>query len=294
MLARKVKNFYCNSGSVLTNNNSTFTVDNNLDVENFTHVSCSKISLPVSYYSIDSINCTFSLKEGATTVLITIPSSDYGVLNYQSFATVMAGYLNTNSPNGYTYTITSRNDLSQVQNAKFTYSCSNTVNTVSLIFSNNSISQIFGFDYDSTNTFSSGSLTSTQPFNFSPQNTIFVHSSLVLTTNNDSNFSDILATCFVSGNVIFSPFSYQNNDIVNTCKTLDRKTNKQWTFTLTDEEGTAIYLNSLNFSMELVFLELIDVYTMAKEFIDKTLYFYKWAIMKADPESVDKYLQEGK
>lgn len=290
MFPRHTKSWMINSGSVLTSSQNSFTVSNSIDLSPYTHVSVSKVSLPISYYSIDGANNTFSLVEGSTTQTITIPSTQYGVLNYVSFCTVFAGLLNTNSPNGYTYTITYDNDLNSVQRGKFTYTCSNTVNTVKLVFGDNNIPQLAGFDYSSTNTFSSGTLVSTQVFNFSPGATVLIHSDLIATETNQGIFIDVIANLQVAGAITFNPFSYINPDIISTAKTLDNKINQSWQFSLTDEVGSPIYLNSLNLSLEIIFIEMVDMYALLKEFVSKSIYFYKAVLITTSPDKVEELL----
>ena len=136
-LITKRKILYIDSGLQLTSTNNVFTANLDVDIPaEYNYVSLVGFQCPVSYYIIATGNNTFQLKEGNTTVSISVPVGNY---NIASFSTTVQALLTANSPNGYTYTITYPSSYTTVDTGKFTYQVNSIANTISLIFpSNNS------------------------------------------------------------------------------------------------------------------------------------------------------------
>ena len=89
----------------------------------FTHVVCLNALIPKSYYLIPSgpFENAFQLKEGNTTVTVTVPTGSYLL---SAFQTVIGTLLTNASPNGLTYTV-SYPSLSGPDTGKLTYTHTN-------------------------------------------------------------------------------------------------------------------------------------------------------------------------
>src|SRR5690554_6423581 len=73
--------------------------------------------IPKSYYMIDSGNNTFVLDEGGQEATITIPVGNY---SRESFMNKLTTLLNNASPNGFTYSMSVPNTLTDPETGLFT------------------------------------------------------------------------------------------------------------------------------------------------------------------------------
>ena len=242
---------YITSGDQLHQNVNTFSFTIQLDqTKNYDRITLMQANIPISYYTIQAGFNTFTLTENNISVLVTLPIGNY---NANSFATIVGNVMSSTSPNNLTYTISYPNSFNQTQTGKFTYTVNSTITPISLTFPSTSvINNQFGFDAGSTNTFTVGSLTSTlistDVINFIPENTIFIHSNLVI----DENGTDVLQEIFSNNTQPFQNLVFLNPNPSQYSKKLASGKIQSATFSITDEYGSPIYLNGLDVVLTLL------------------------------------------
>jgi hypothetical protein len=252
MLRKKI--VYLDSGNQLTSSINTWS--NQIDInfqEDYDRVTVLQAQIPVSYYVIGQTANKFTLTEGLQSVTITIPASNYNVYN---FATVVGNLMTTNSPNGYTYTITYPNNFISPDTGLFTYRVNSIAKTVSLTFPRLSpIADQFGFYLSSTNFFSvSGMeqvLTSTAVVNFIPENSLLIHANIV-DGETTSELSDVLISIYGSNVQPYSTITYVNPCPLETSRRLASR-DRNLIFSITDENNGQIFMNGQNILMVLMF-----------------------------------------
>lgn len=239
------KLFYLNSRDRTSGTDSDFTI-NLRDLQNFqpTHVVVLQANIPKSYYVVQEGQNTFTLtEEDSDTVEITIPPSNYTRINFKS---VLQSLLTTHSPNAYVYTITIPNSTSSGDNGKYTFTCAGHTLESKIIMEDNNLFELMGFDSFSTNSFTTGTLVSTNIVKISKEDTIFIHSDMV------GGLSDsILQDIYSVGNGDYSNIVFQNFAIDQYSKEMVGNTSNNFRFYLANEDGERLDLNGLNWTMTL-------------------------------------------
>ena len=236
------KTYFINTVNKLDGRNGDFTYEINIpQTEKFDRVCVLQASIPLSFYLIQKGVNTFTLREQYlgtdSSRVITIPEGNY---NYQTFQETLLNLINSNSPLGLKYACSFSKLL-----AKYTWTVSSPTytmfyGTVSFIF-NNHLSQQFGFDRISENTFTSSSLTSKNTVNFIPESTIYIHSDICDGDN------DILQTIYSNNTVPFSQVVYQLTTSPDAySKNLRTSASNKFRFFLTDEENNELLMNGQN------------------------------------------------
>jgi hypothetical protein len=252
MIRKKI--VYVDSGNQLTSSTNIWNAKLDINFqEDYDRITVLQAMIPVSYYVIGVGANTFTLKEGSTSIVITISPANYNVFN---FATIVGGLMTTNSPNGYIYTITYPNNYTQPDTGIFTYSVNSIANTVSLIFPAGSpIADQFGFFTGSTNIFSiSGSnqiIQSTAVVNFIPENSLMIHSN-ICDGETTSNLSDVLITIYGFNVQPYSTITYVNPCPLETSRRLASR-DRNLIFSITDENNNFISMNGQNIQLTLMF-----------------------------------------
>lgn len=267
------KIFYINSGNILDGKTNTFTQDLDIpDNSNFTHVTVTQLSLPISYYLVQSGQNRFILKEGSSRTTITIPVGNY---NVESFSLVIPALLDAASPNNYVYTMKFPKSYTSAQTGKFVFAVTdNFGNPASqqpgFIFDDkNPVSELFGFNENDDVDIPITGLESKNVVDFIPESTVYLHSNLVGSENND-----ILTEIYNPSNTPpFGVVSVINPCPIETAKRLSIAKNQKITFSLTDENFLPIYLNGVNLVFSLMFFRDVGL-------PEKTLEFYKYQVRK--------------
>jgi len=229
------KLFYLNSRSRLSGTDSNFIhkveFPKNSD---FDRICVLDISIPKSYYLVQSGTNTFTLEEDGKQATITITPANYNIRN---LLVEIATRLNGASPNGWTYAVTYPSS-DQPDTGKFTYSVSgNGVIQPSFIFTEN-LHYVLGFFPNTTNTFVADTLTSTHVVNLQRETTMYLHSNIC---SNDTD--DILQEVFCNGNPDYSAITYSNTSPELTSKALTHTTSNTYYFRLTNEDNEEVHLN---------------------------------------------------
>ena len=258
------KIYYINSNRKLSGTHSDFTYHIDIPSDsNFDSISVLQATIPKTYYLIedDIGNNVFILRELGVDTSISVPQGNY---NRRSFQTTIQTLLNSSSPNNWTYVVSFQSSTS-VQNGKFTFTVSGNSGQPSLIFQTTIASQ-FGFDFNSTNTFSGNTLTGSNVINMQREDSIYIHCDAC------SNETDnILQEIFSVNNADFSNLTFQNFNVEAYVKDLISNTKNIYRFWITDEDGTPINLNGSNIQITLLLFERNNFFTMAKNFLKYTL-----------------------
>ena len=96
------KLFYVDSHNRLSGTHSDFTIQLDLGINNFDQAVVLQVNIPKSYYLVQNGRNTFILQEGIDQVEISLPIGNY---SRSSFKAQLQTSLNSESPNGWTYTV---------------------------------------------------------------------------------------------------------------------------------------------------------------------------------------------
>jgi hypothetical protein len=259
--------YYIDSEERITGSASNFSYQFQIPQnEHYDHVCVLAMTIPLSYYLIRSGTNSFTLKENATNTVITIPIGNYTAI---SFATVLTGLLNTNSPNLWTYSVALTNSFTSVNLGKYTYTVTgNGLSQPSFIFATR-ICQQMGFAENSTNTFTSSTLVSTSVLDFIPSSALFLHSDMV------EDSTSILQELYSNNTIPYSNHVYNCQSIEMYSKLLKTDVNNIYNFSLEDEHGVEIDLNGHSFLFTLLLYKKDDFTDIFKKYI-------KYNILKSD------------
>jgi hypothetical protein len=262
------KLIYIDSGAQLTSSKNTWNVSIDINLEgDYNRITVIQSQIPVSYYVIGSGANTFTLTEGNSSVVITIPPANYNVF---SFSTTVGALLTAASPNGYTYTISYPNSYTSADTGLFTYTVNSIAKTVSFTFPTKSpLPEQFGFVTGTTNYFSVNGLVqtllSTNVVNFTPENSLYIRCSFC-DGESTSEQSDVLLAVYGSNVQPYSTITFTNPCPLETSKRLSSK-DRNLAFSICDENGQPIYMNGGNIQMTLMFYKDETVNKSIEEYI---------------------------
>lgn len=238
------RKYYINSERRLEGTSSSFTYEIIIPPqEKYDHVCVLQASIPLSYYLVEDGEY-ITLREGATDANIFIPAGNYSA---SSFVTIVKPLINAASPNGWVYNMTIPNSFLSPSTGLFTWTVTGHTSEPAFIFDNTDLHRPFGFSQNTTNTFVSGSLTSTNVVLFIPETTVFIHSDIA---NNGQN--DMLQEIYSDNTVPFSNIVYKCTSVEGYSKKLTTRDNNVFKFNLTDKHG-----HTLNFHGQDVLITLI-------------------------------------
>lgn len=262
----KSRIYYINTGNSLIGTNNTYSQQIQIDETiKYDRVVLLQAEIPISYYIINEGQNEFVLNELGVETTIQIPKGNY---NAESFSIALKALLDTNSPNGYVYSITYPNNYTENNTGLFTYTVNTNSSPISLEFGDTPLVEQFGFQRSSTNVFTAGLSTSTLVsdvvLKFIPEDTIFVHSSLV---NNGDN--DILQPLFFGNSSVLGNLSYLCPDPLAYSKELVSTGDKAPIFTFTDESNNPVYFNGQNVVLTIMLFKINTVYDEVKSYLRK-------------------------
>ena len=258
---------YINSANrtVGTNENFIYTMTLAPD-EQYDHVCVLFANIPISYYVIRAGFNTFRLQELTTTVTITIPPGNYSA---PSFITVVVPLMNAASPNSWIYSMNINNSFTSGSDGKFYYSVSgNGSNQPTIITTQNVYNQL-GLNQNSTNTFVSNALVSTNVVNFVPETTLYLYSDLIETKNN--NTTNVLQELYGENNTNFANLVYQCTSVEGYSKRIKQAKTNSFSIQLLDEYENVMNLNGQPFFVTLLFYRSNDVFDIVKRYIKYNL-----------------------
>ena len=237
------------SSQRVSGTSSNFTINLNLPnfVQDFDRIALNQFSCPRSWYDVATAVNTFQFKEGIAGTLktITVP---VGMYNVNTLALSIASLLTTNSQNGYTYTVTYPNSSLTVNTNKLTFTSSNTSTVFYFIFTTSMFQQL-GFSSNSTNSSTSGVLTSTNSISISYINRVFLASNACNTSYNSYLQEILIAGQYPSTSFVY----YENLNYDTNSKEFTNPQNNCWDFTLYDRYGNIVDLNGLELVFSLIF-----------------------------------------
>lgn len=234
------KLFYLNtalrtSGSA---NSSNFSLKIDIPQEQkFTHACVIEANIPKSYYLIQTGHNTFVLSELGVQSTVTILPGNYSA---SSFAYNLAAALNTASTHTWVYTVSLPISPSPLT-GKYTYTVVGS-GQPSFIFTTDLYEQL-GFNANSTNTFAAGNLTSRNCIRMQSEDALYLHSDIAY----DGILQEIYTNGVPDGGII--NYSCIEHGLME--KQIATGGGNLYSFSLTDEFGTVIDLNGLNWNMTL-------------------------------------------
>ena len=261
----KKRILYLTSGSQLSQTCSIFKQAVQIpDNEEYDRITVTQASIPVSFYLVQQGQNSFTLTEGGTSVLITVPQGNY---NANSFAIAVAALLTSHSPNNYTYTMSYPNSYTQVTTGLYTFVVNSVANVISITADiKNPLNEQLGFNLGSVNTFTKGvttsTLVSTNVLNFVNENTLFLQSNVV-----DNAGDQVLQEIFSGNSGQLSVITFLNPDPLFYSKRLLSNKIKDMTISITNEAGIPIYLNGGICSITVVLYKDCDYYDRSKDFM---------------------------
>lgn len=213
--------------------------------------------IPKSYYLVNTTNNSFTLTELGQDIDILFPVGDY-ILS--AFAFTLQSLLNSNSPNGWTYTITnpSTNVSQSANTGKWTITVSGNSSNQPTITVTNLFYEPFGFSSESSNVFFNDILVSTNVIKLQVEDRILLVSTVC---NDPSNGAlSVLQAINSQGSPDFSTISYQCEDIYGNAKEFLGTASSGYHFGLQNENGIPIKMNGLNINFTLLFFYEPPIY----------------------------------
>jgi hypothetical protein len=268
-----------NSKDRVSGSNSNF---NSLPVDlgnnTFDTVCVVQASIPKSFYNMPTGYNTFTLRENATSVTVTIPRGSYNRINLQS---VLAGLLTAASPNGLTYTV-SYPASTVADTFHYTFTVNSAVIAVQFIFADTSPNRQLGFEiatYTFTVGIGSSSLESENSLNLSYILRAFIKTDLVVNAT-DSILEEILNFgSYPASSVVH----YQQYDFDMNSRALSLGNKNSWNFVIQDAFGQEIDLNGIPWAFSVVFYHR-----------NRTAEIHKSELMITNEERLFKIEQEQK
>lgn len=231
------RSYYINAQNRLSGTPSSFTYK--IDIPKaggitYERVVLMQANIPSSYYIVSATGNTFILKEGNTSVTITVPESNY---NSESFATVVKELMNAFSPHQYTYDIIFPDSFSTGNSGKYTFTSTGDDSALVMI---NELYEQFGFQGNGTYPFVSRKLISNAVVKFVPEDTIYIHSDIV-----ENEQQAILQDLYNHNSNTFSNLVFICPDPIAYSKVLRTNESNVFHFSLTNEHNKELQLNGL-------------------------------------------------
>ena len=234
MLIQSKQIFYVNSRNRIDGSDSNFSYQLNLQDQDYDKAVVLQMSIPKSYYLVQSGKNTFILDEITQQTTIALPPGTYTRTNLRS---TLETLLTNSSQRGWTYSV-SVPSSTDAETGKFTFTVSNNSSEQpSFIFTDN-LFEIMGFDGNMTYTFNSDALVSVNVINLQKESTLFLHSDIC------ANKGDNILQCVDDPD--YGHISYVCPDVEAYSKNITSKGNNIYNFYLADENDNMIDLNGQN------------------------------------------------
>lgn len=241
-------------------NQNNFIIDLNIDqniLQNLTHCAVLSISIPKSYYNIQS-NSIINLYEDNILIPILIDPGNY-TLN--QLLKMMTKKFNENTLNDIKYNFIKNNI--EYDDGKIRIECDKPEINKQIYIEENELYESLGFKSFKYYQFTS-QLISENVVNLNSNNIIYLHSNIVSSQFNDFNTSGNNILCYINNCGACASYSYiiKDFDIISNMKRL--KFNSNMNFFITSENRN-IDLNGCDFSFILVFFRFVDNYPFYKK-----------------------------
>ena len=250
--------FIINSRNRETGSNTNFTYKIELDRNDYTHVCVLQASIPKSYPLVEQGWNTFTLREGLIDTLITLTPGNYTV---NSLITELESKLSTASPNNWTYSC--QYPASTLPDTGLlTFTVSGNSSQPALLFTDYCY-ELLGFDINSTNTFVSNSLSSTNVIKLQVEDCLAIHSNIC---NNGIN--NILQEIYGNADPDYSAITYQCASLEACSRELNNTGSGIFYFTLTNEDDEIIDTRGININFSILVYKKNSVFEKLENFIN--------------------------
>lgn len=247
------RTFYINSQNRLNKSNSTstdFSFQLPITIQDYKWCVLTGASIPKTWYLVDQRHNTFILDEDGSTVTITIPIGNYQFLgttsetgNIPGLGAVIVNLLNSNSPNGWTYSV-----VPNLRTGYYTFTVTGNSEQPIFVISDLRLANLLGLQLGN-NTFSGDSLTSVQICNFQLTSSVLVSCNVALP---NQIIQDIYAT-----EQNFSFLNFVQNEPIMNAKQVDKSVTNILTFKIIDRENNELLdLNGHEISLSITFFNL--------------------------------------
>jgi len=193
----------------------------------FDRISLVRLSIPKTYYLIDSTNNSFTLDEGGLIATVFITEGNYGL---KTLETELALQLNTASPSAWTYTCTG-----DERTGKYTFTVTGNGGVQPVITLSEEIAGILGFAIGST-AFVADTVTGVNVVRLQKTDGILVWTDLC--AENEGVLSEVFGS-----SPDFDHISYRQDNVVYTGRHLNTKSSSRATFRVLTYEKPRQVLN---------------------------------------------------
>lgn len=255
--------YYINGGDRISGNSSDFGYSFIIpEHEQYDRCVLLQASIPLSYYLIQDGFNVFQLQEGASPLVkITVPRGNYSAISLQ---TVLTDLLNTASPNTWIYTITMPNSYTVASTGCYTFTVSGNGTTQPAFIFGTHMTEVFGFDINSINTFQSDTLV-TNVLNIIPEAGLYIHSDMVL------GDSDVLQEVYSNNTIPFSMITFTCPDVEAYSKALATNTTNTFKFSLQNELHQILNLNNQNMLLTIMLYKKNNIDSIFKKYLEYSL-----------------------
>lgn len=230
--------------------------------EKYNRVALLQANLPKSYYTVKDGKNSMILEENGTQYTFTIDPANYSA---SLFATILSQKLSSASHNSVSYTVAlpTRN---QPQTGKFSFYASSIATNPKIIFPASSDLHIqCGFNYNSTNTFTTQQIYSTNVVNFNDVIGLIIKTDMIASAgNSDQHGNAVLQEIYCFNTTDYSNVGFQNTSIEFSAKPLKDSDIEYASFIITDLDDNLIEFNGHSVNFSLVFFKKDDYHDMAK------------------------------
>lgn len=244
-----------NSEERIAGENSYFTsTPINLGINTYDSVAIIQAQIPRTFYNIPANNNTFTIVQNGAPLTVELTAGTYN--KYNLLTELQTKLTAAGSGVGRSFVVTYPSNPDKY---KYVFTYTGGTGAVSFVFTNSLYAQL-GFNKNSTNTFTGGSLTSTNCINLSFINKVFIRSDIVSGGNDD-----ILMEIMSYGSCpMLSLCYYQQQILEANIKTFSNTTLNSWRFSLTDIDGNIVDLNGIGWSFALLFFQRSDTHQLFK------------------------------
>ena len=249
--------FYIDSNDRLSGTNTDFTYQ--LDIlGDFDYAVVLQASIPKSYYLVQSNRNTFILDEDGNQTTVTIPIGTY---SRSSFRAQLTTSLNSASFHGWTYAVSIPNTSITSDTGKYTITVSGNGGIQPSFIIGDYLFEQLGFNSNTTVTFVSDTIQSTNVVKFQLEDTVYIHSDIVA-----SQQDNVLQEMFAIASPDYGNILWVCPDVEAYSKRLVSSSSIA-RFWITDENDEPLDLNGQNAVFTLMLFKKENVYSLLRNFI---------------------------
>lgn len=222
-----------------TDTHTDFSVKMNINPDHkFDRIALLDFVCPKSFYTVNNNNNSMVITENGNNRNLVM---DIGNYSRKSFRSELISKLNDNVEN-YIYSVTYDTGSNSKDTGKYTITVNTNSGPQPIFIFTNGLTDVMGFEKNSTYTFSNNVLVSQNVVNFRSLNR------LILVTNAVQNFNNNILSQVVNVSGDYDYISYINDDPYSTYKDFVQKRSNVFSFRLLDRERNTINTNGLSLS----------------------------------------------